>query len=373
VNCRAGRHDADEVNAEATASLPSPVIEELPNGGFRVTVRYWDEAAEEVSVAGGLAGVDPGNRRMRRDEDGWWERTYELPRGVRCDYWFTTGRGLVVDPLNPLVHVYPPNPDDPEDPGGAVPLLELPGAPTRCWSVPPNPEHQGSVTAHRLRSELLDNERSVFTYTPPEYDPRTTYPLIVAFDGWGFTQEAYVPLPTVLDNLIAAGAIPPAVAVLPDSLDGTTRRRELFLHEPFVDFLAEELLPWAHERVSFNDDPSRTLVAGASLGGHAAAFCGLRRSDLFGLVVAQSAPFQRGLPREFAVHDRLPLRFALQVGWLETTAGGRRASTYHINLHMRDVLTAKGYEVAFAEYAGGHDYFWWRETIAEALIALLAQ
>jgi enterochelin esterase family protein len=67
------------------------------------------------------------------------------------------------------------------------------------------------------------------------------------------------------------------------------------------------------------------------------------------------------------------LRFALQVGWLETIAGGRRASTYHINLHMRDVLTAKGYEVAFAEYAGGHDYFWWRETIAEALIALLAE
>src|SRR5262249_7591555 len=160
------------------------------------------------------------------------------------------------------------------------------------------------------------------------------------------------PLPTVLDNLIAAGTIHPVVAVLPDSLDGTTRRRELFLHEPLVDFLAEELLPWAHECVSFDDDPSRTLVAGASLGGDAAAFCGLGRPDLFGLVVAQSAPFQRGLPREFAVHDRLPLRFALQVGRLETIAGGG-ASTYHSNLHMREILTANGYEVAFAEYAGG--------------------
>lgn len=361
------------MNAEATASLASPVIEELPDGGFRVTVRYWDEAAEEVSVAGGLAGADPGNRRMRRGEDGWWERTYELRAGVRCDYWFTAGRGLVADPLNPLVHAYPPNPDDPEDAGGAVPLLELPGAPPRRWSVPPDLEHRGLVATHRLRSERLTNERSVFTYTPPGYDARETYPLIIAFDGWGFTQDAYVPLPTVLDNLIAANAIPPVVALLPDSLDATTRRRELFLHEPFVDFLAEELLPWAHERLSFDDDPARTLVAGASLGGLAAAFCGFRRSDLFGLVLAQSAPFQRGLPAEFATHDRLPLRFALQVGWLETTAAGRRASTYHINLHMRDVLTAKGYEVAFAEYSGGHDYFWWRETIAEALTSLLAQ
>jgi hypothetical protein len=118
------------VNAEATASLASPSIEKLPEGGFRVTVRYWDELADEVSIAGGLAGVDPADRRMRRREDGWWERSYELPSGVRCDYWFTAGRGLVADPLNPLVHVYPPNPDDPEDAGGAVP--RAPGERTKC-------------------------------------------------------------------------------------------------------------------------------------------------------------------------------------------------------------------------------------------------
>jgi enterochelin esterase family protein len=161
------------------------------------------------------------------------------------------------------------------------------------------------------------------------------------------------------------------VAVLPDSLDATTRRRELFLDETFVDFLAEELLPWAHERLSFDDDPARTLVAGASLGGLAAAFCGVRRPDLFGLLLAQSAPFQTGLTAEL-VRARLPLRFALQVGRLETVAATVGASIYDVNLEVRDLLTAGGYEVAFTEYAGGHDYFWWRETIAEALTPLLA-
>lgn len=43
----------------------------------------------------------------------------------------------------------------------------------------------------------------------------------------------------------------------------------------------------------------------------------------------------------------------------------------HANLHLRDVLFAKGYDVSFRVFPGGHDYLWWRETIADGLTALL--
>jgi enterochelin esterase-like enzyme len=355
----------------------SPLVEELEDGRYRVTVAYRDDAANDVWVIGGLAGADPADRRMRAAEDGWWERSYELEGDVRTGYWFTTTlvpsgtEDLIADSLNPREHVYTANPDDPDDEDVTLSLIELPGATPFRWSVPTEGVPQGEVAMERFASVRLANERQVFTYKPAAYDADRTYPLVICFDGWAYAQESYVPLPTVLDNLIAAGAIPPVVAVLPDSLDSATRARELKLHEPFVEFLSEELLPWTHDRLSFDDDPARTVVAGSSLGGLTAAFCGLRRPDLFGLVLSQSGAFQRGLPDEFAQTDRLPLRFMLDVGALETTPFGRFASLYHANLHLRDVLVAKGYDISFREFPGGHDYLWWRETIADGLITLL--
>jgi enterochelin esterase family protein len=354
----------------------SPVVAELDDGRMRVTVSFHDPDAEEVWVLGGLAGADPGDRRMRSVGDGWWERTYELERDVRATYWFTRKRlpegsgDFLHDPLNPRTFLYTGDPEIAGEEDLVGSLVELPDAAPLTWSVERDVP-RGTVEEHRLRSERLDNERRVYTYAPPGYDAATAYPLLVVFDGRAYVDDSFVPLPTVLDNLIADGRIPPAVAVLPDSLDQETRMRELFVHEPFVEFLADELLPWARERLSFADDPAQTVVAGSSAGGLTAAYAALRRPDLFGLVLSQSGAFQRGFPSEFARAERVPARFYLDAGRLDALAFGDFASLLHANRHFRDVLVAKGYDVTYAEFAGGHDYLWWRETIADGLVALL--
>jgi enterochelin esterase family protein len=40
---------------------------------------------------------------------------------------------------------------------------------------------------------------------------------------------------------------------------------------------------------------------------------------------------------------------------------------------MRNVLHARGYEVHYAEFAGGHDYISWRGTLSDGLQVLLGR
>jgi enterochelin esterase-like enzyme len=151
--------------------------------------------------------------------------------------------------------------------------------------------------------------------------------------------------------------------------------------------LVNELLPWAHDLFNFTRDPSRTLVAGSSFGGLAAACAGLWQPETFGNVLAQFGCFHwippqagdssEGRPepnwvaRQFISSPRKPLRWYLDAGSAEFDAIGDGNSILSSTRALRDVLRAKGYEVHYQEFAGGHDYLCWRGTLADGLIALL--
>ena len=47
--------------------------------------------------------------------------------------------------------------------------------------------------------------------------------------------------------------------------------------------------------------------------------------------------------------------------------------TLESNRHMRDVLLAKGYDVHYREFVGGHDYLSWRGLLADGLISLIGK
>lgn len=376
----------------------APLIEPIEGDDTHSLVTFlWrgGEDTQNVVIFGGPANFDKlREHQMTRllDTDLWY-KTYRVRSDLRTTYFLSAndpftelggladfGTRLVPDPLNPHRYVYPRDEEIPDDREIVMSVLELPAAPAQPWIVPRPGVAKGRVEMHRLRSEILTNERRVWVYTPPGYTTDgEPYGLLLLFDGLAYID--LVPTPTILDNLISEGKIPPLVAVLPDSLDQETRSRELPCHEPFAAFLTQELLPWLHERYHVSSDPAKAIVGGSSYGGLAASFVRLRASEYFGNVLSQSGSFwwdrdpEDGMARnwliqQFVASPRLPLRFYLEVGLRERSGG---ADMVACNWHMRDVLTLKGYEVHYAEFNGGHTYLCWRGSLADGLLSLIGK
>ena len=399
----AGDRAALDTFWQEVAERGSPLIEPLEDDGNYCLVTFlWHDSGEtqNVVVVHGPAywGDWHGNMLAHLPESDLWYRTYRLRSDMRTGYWLSLNDPLIplreiedmqthwshyqLDPLNPRIHTYPKDDEIPDDEDFSFSLLELPDAPTQPWITPRPDVAQGTVEMFHLRSEILDNERRVWVYTPGGYEKSgEPYGLLLVFDGLAYIHPNLVPTPTILDNLLHAGKIPPLVAVFPDSLSMETRNSELPCNPSFVEYLTSELLSWVRERYHVTDEPTRTIVAGSSYGGLAAAFVGLTAPGVFGNVLSQSGAFWYNgsgrhdidaewvLPRRFVEGPHLPLRFYLEAGLLERT---RDADMVLCNRHMRDVLEAKGYEVTYSEYMGGHDYICWRGSFADGLLALVS-
>lgn len=378
--------------AEHGAPLMEPIEDDSEH--YLVTFLWRDQGdTQNVVVFSGPAGYTyPAKNQMQRLlESDLWYRTYRVRSNLRQTYMLShndsltdldwkadLGTRLVADPLSQKHFVFPKDEDIPDDHGFATTVLELPDAPTQPYITPRPDAPKGKVEKHRLHSEILNNERRVYIYTPPGYDSEgEPYALLLLFDGPAYIEM--VPTPTILDNLISEGKVPPMIAVLPDSLDGETRSRELPCHQPFVDFLTQELLPWVRERYHVTDDPARSIVGGSSYGGLASSFVGLRASERFGNVLSQSGSYwwesdsedgipQESLTQQFIASPRLPVRFYMEVGLQERNASDTSMIT--TNRHLRDILLLKGYEVHYTEFNGGHDYLCWRGSLADGLVTL---
>jgi enterochelin esterase family protein len=367
----------------------TPLVEPVPGDKGHVLLTFLYRtggAAKGVLLASGLTGREnPKERALARlpDTDVWY-KTYRIRSDMRFSYGFVPNADPardsrtvpVRDPLNPKrigisVGI-----------GGSV--VELPAVPPQPWITPESGVPRGKLESEQVASKILNTRRTAQVYAPAGHDPKAPVPyaLLVCFDGPVYSSPDQVPTPTVLDTLIARGKIPPVVAVF--VAQSADRNAELCNNRPFVDFLADELLPDVRRKFHATADPSRTVICGSSAGGLGSAFAAFARPDVFGNVLSQSGAFWPGehrgdadrewLTRQFESSPKRPARFVLQVGVMErhpTPSNG--PSILQTNRHLRDVLTAKGYEVHYSEVAGGHEPLSWRGGMGEGLIQLIGK
>lgn len=256
-------------------------------------------------------------------------------------------------------------------------MAELPGTPNEPWIGKRPDVPAGTLHSHQVAG------RTVAVYTPPGFradGPK--YAALLLFDGK--TYQSDIPVPTILDNLISVGKIAPLVAVFVDASSPEGREREFFGNPALAAFVANELMPWTAREYHVAAASGRNIIGGLSAGGFAAAFVTLKHPALFGNVLSQSGAFwwspnvdsgeERGaLIRDYAGAPKHDLRFFLEAGLFENDVVGIGGQILEHNRHLRDVLRAKGYEVRYQEFPGGHDRMNWRTSFPDALAWLAAK
>jgi len=249
-----------------------------------------------------------------------------------------------------------------------------------------SPVLAGRVSPFVVYDSAYLRPRRVWVYTPPGFTAgaSTTYPLIVAFDGDEYRDT--MPLPQVLDTLLATRKAPAFIAVLIDDSASAVRIADLGNSARMVRFLGQQLIPWVRARWPVTTDPHRVILTGSSAGGLASAFVAFARPDLFGNVWSQSGAFWRGAeasnsaPYEWLTEQvrsaaKRDVKFVLDVGALEDhpTLGGSGPNFLQAHRRFVDALRAKGYDVTATEVPqGNHAPQWWRQRLAWGIATIAA-
>jgi enterochelin esterase-like enzyme len=371
------------------ARAGTPLIEPAKDKLHEVIVTFlWRGSDTNTRGVGLLAPLQrtPGmpNFPLRRllDSDVWY-LCWQMRDDLRFTYCFlpngrpgekNAGQHATIDPLNP--HRMEVSYDE-GIPPTEFSIAAMPNALDESWIVKQPDVPTGKVERLQLNTAILGKERGISVYTPHGYSDKSKseYWLLVLFDGFFYRNS--IPTPTILDNLIYAGKLPPMVAVLIDN-PRESRVSELGYDPAFVEFLSKEVLPWIHEHWNVTHDPRKCIVGGLSMGGSEAAFVAMRHPESFGNVLSQSGSFADGngtdvkwewLSSQYQATPKLPLRFFIEEGLLEDVS--REGPTGLVaNRHFIAVLKSKGYPTTYEEVGGSHEPVHWRGALAKGLVAL---
>lgn len=134
--------------------------------------------------------------------------------------------------------------------------------------------------------------RDWWIYVPAQYTPSRPAALMVFQDGKGMHSEWRWRIPTVFDNLIAKGDMPPTIGVFINPGHDMTRPRRNGKHsnrgyeydspgDRYARFLLEEIIPEVEKKYSLSDDPEMHAIGGSSSGGICAFTAAWERTDYF--------------------------------------------------------------------------------------------
>lgn len=322
------------------------------------------------------------NKLEQIKDTNLWYITYKLRNDIRFSYYFLPNDSFKVDCEkrwdnmtwdkfngSKLVHE-----GETEEDNIITSFFIMPNSEEDFWTKERINVPKGNLQEYKFESKNFKESRKIYCYTPYGYNEEgEPYGFIVLTDANQYIKK--LSAIQVLDNLIADKKVPPVVAILIDSTE--TRYEELTCNDIFCNTIVDELIPWVRQNFNVSTNPQQAVIGGASLGGLAASYLGLKHPEVFGNVLSQSGSYwyepenykadenECWMSSQFKVIDKLPLKFYLNSGILEDD------SISKTNVDLRDTLIGKGYHVDFEIFKSGHDGLYWGETFALGLISLI--
>ncbi len=232
---------------------------------------------------------------------------------------------------------------------------------------------KGKVTEHVWKDSKVfpGTIRAYSVYQPAQVDPKKPIAVIVFQDGHNYAKpNGDFRVPVVLDNLIAAGDIPPMIAIfinpghvaneLPKEPWKSSNRSVEYdtLSDAYARFLLEEILPEVGKTHRLTKDPEQRAICGMSSGGICAWTVAWQRPDAFRKVISQIGSFTniRGgdaYPGMIRKTEKKPIRAFLQDGINDLN--NQHGSWPLGNMQMEAALKFAGYDYRYVWGHGGHD------------------
>ena len=324
-----------------------------------ITFRVKAPNAQKVNLV--FEGAKP--QPMTKDDSGLWS--------------ITTG------PHDPQIYGYSYNIDgvgfvDPS--GGPLKtnalsvqsMVLVPGATPMNWERTAVPH--GAVHHVLYESAIVGDKRDYYVYTPPNFDRKKRYPLMVLMhgfsdyaDGWTTVGQANL----IFDNMLSRNEIKPMIVLMPlgygapEVLRRGTGPRDPSVGERNITKLGEailqEMLPQLEKEYKLLKGPQNRAIVGLSMGGGQSIQIGLNHLEQFGWIGAFSAGVP-GDPDKALPNLSEKDNARIKLFWI---ACGKDDFLYKNNLKFMDWLKGKNIKYTWVESSGGHVWMNWRNYLAD--------
>jgi enterochelin esterase family protein len=210
--------------------------------------------------------------------------------------------------------------------------------------------------------------RRVWLHRPAGLSPSDECAVMFFNDGWWYLDpDGDVRGAVVLDNLAAAGDVPPMIGVFVDpgvlDVDGTPTKHRNAEYDAFDaaygNFLLDEMLPLVAERFPISADPMMRGICGGSSGGDAAMTAAWCRPDGIGKVIAFNPSFAQmpggnPYPSRLENEPRRSTKIFLHAAHRDLNWNARDHNWFAETLETAAALARSGYDFRLVVGDGGH-------------------